>query len=121
MIRVEGMEEAQAFLQKLKVKVSSDATWQRPLGGFGLQLERYASSISPVVTGSYAGAHRATVDGKTLELSIDPGARNSVSGVPVIRYAGPVEERHQVYARTGEYALRMAVDVLENVIKELGL
>ncbi len=114
MIVVEGLEEARAYLTSL-----SDLDWQGPLEAGGRSLVRFAASISPVVTGSYAGAHRATVDGKTLTLSIDPMARNK--SVPVTRYAGAVEERHQVYARSAVQGVQIGAQVLEDILKKVGL
>ena len=118
MIEVEGMEEAQAYLAKLKARLSDDRTWTGPLKRFGVVAVQFARSISPVVTGSYQASHRAAVERKTLTISIDPAARNTVSGTLVTRYAGPVEKRHQVYARTAEHLIRVVTSLLDDLVKE---
>lgn len=118
MIQIEGLEEAQVFITGLTLK---DADWSGLLGKMGHGLRRYAATISPVITGSYRDSHRAVVDDKTMTLSIDPAARNTATGVLVTRYAGPVEQRHQVYGQTFIKACRMAVTVLEDLLKEKGL
>lgn len=118
MIVMEGMEEAQAFLAELRRKAAGD--W-KAIEDLGHDLVRYAVSVSPIVTGSYAGAHRLSMEGKTATISIDPTARNTKTGMPVTRYAGAVEARHQVYGRTGEEANRLAVTATEDLAKELGV
>lgn len=116
MIEVDGVEEAQSYLLSLAQK--AEGNWEA-LEDLATGLVRYAVSISPVVTGSYAGSHRATFQGKTATISIDPTARNSETGQPVIRYAGSVEARHRVYGQVWAEANRLAVSTVEDLGKEL--
>lgn len=118
-VTVRGVDEAQEFLRA----VSEAATkgWEGPLASLGGRLTRFAMSISPVITGSYAGAHRAAVSGQQLQVYIDPSARNSRSGVPVTGYAGSVERRHNVYGRVGREAGRFAAQWPDDMAKEMGL
>ena len=118
MIRVEGLEEAQAFIANLKL---ADDDWQRPLEKAGRELVRHAASVSPIVTGSYAGAHRATVAGTGVTLFISPVARNVKTGTLVTRYAMAVEGRHQVYAMAAVKAAQIGTDVLKDVLEGKGL
>lgn len=118
MIQVVGLEEAQAYIAGLKL---TDSDWQRPLEKAGRELVRYAASVSPIVTGSYAGAHRATVAGPGVTLFISPVARNTATGTLVSRYAMAVEGRHQVYAMAAVKAAQIGVDVLEDVLEGKGL
>ena len=118
MIQVEGLEEARVYITGLKM---TDADWLEPLEKLGQGLRRYTASISPVITGSYRDSHRAVVDGSTMTLSIDPMARNTVSGGLVTRYAGPVEQKHQVYGSAFVRAVRMAVTMLEGLLRGKGL
>jgi len=113
-------DEITPWLVQTQEKLSSDRFWTRALLPMMEHLQRYAAGISPVLTGSYAGSHQVSVSGRTVALGIDPTARNAVSGELVERYAGAVEELHQVYARTWEEAERMADEALENAAKELG-
>jgi len=117
-IVVEGLEEAQVFIAGLKL---TDADWQKSLEKMGGELRRFAASVSPVITGSYRDSHRAVVDRKIMTLSIDPAARNTATGTPVTRYAGAVEQRHHVYAGTFFRAIRLAVTVLEDLLRGKGL
>lgn len=118
-IRVEGRNEALAYFSALRAKIVSDATWRGPLERFGGRIRRYAASISPVITGSYQASHREAVSGKSVSLSISLAARNTATGTLVTRYAGPVEERHHVYARTWVEMTRLAVTILEDVARRL--
>ena len=95
---VEGLDEAQAWLDAMSERAASAAEWTKTLDAIGEASRRVAVSISPVVTGSYAGSHRVVASGMTVELSINPLARNGKT--PVTAYAGAVERRHQVYGRT---------------------
>lgn len=115
-IVVEGLDEVQAYLKGLRQR-AKDHT--RVLVGLAMNLQRFAHSISPVVTGSYASSHRATITEKMVEISIDPSARNTVSRVLVTSYAGPVEDRHRVYARIGDEATRLLPGVVEEIVKEI--
>lgn len=121
MIKFEGLEEAQAYLSGIESKIKSDASWQGPMGKFGETLKRYASSTSPIVTGSYANAHTVTVSGKGVELFISPVARNTKTGALVSQYAGIVEGRHRVYAMAAVKGADLAIDVLQEVLEGIGL
>lgn len=115
-IKVED-REALALVETIGERVASGFGEE-----FGVALEagrRYAVSISPVVTGSYAGAHRVAVDAEQAELGIDLLARNVVTGTPVIDYAGAVEERHHVYGRVLNDVERYATDAVELALREL--
>lgn len=114
-------DEITPWLAEVSEKLTDDQWWLRAIRPEMGGLQRFAAEISPVVTGSYAGSHRLAVEGRVVELSIDPAARNISTGGLVARYAHPVEERHQVYgqvwARTGGAAER----ALEVLAKDLGL
>lgn len=107
-IEVRGLVELRAYLDRLRERVLSTGPF---LAKIMRRARRYAASISPVVTGSYRRAHRVTSGDMWAELSIDPCARNTRTGVSVSRYAGPVEARHGVYDRTKSYAQRLAVSM----------
>lgn len=120
-IQFEGLEEAQAYLANISEEVKDDASWRGPMGKFGEALRRYAVSISPIVTGSYANAHTVSVSGKGVGLFISPVARNTKTGALVSRYAGAVEGRHRVYAMTAVKGADLAPDVLQEVLEGIGL
>ena len=107
-LEIEGLEEAQAYLDEVNTRLGSDEFWDPELGAILEEARRFAASISPVVTGSYQAAHRVVVGQIQATLSIDPAARNTTTGVPVSRYAAGVEERHGIYVRTGEFVQRLA-------------
>ncbi len=115
-LEIEGILEAIDFLADLARLVSSEEVWIPTTAAAGEELRRYAMSISPVITGAYRSAHRVYPGPMRSVLTPDPSVRNPVSGVPVVRYAGFVEDRHQVYERTfavaGERAAVMGVDTL---------
>lgn len=116
MIEVEGINELQGYLDSLISKLTSSTFWAQ-LGNILEKARRYAASISPVVTGSYRGSHRVVIGAMSATLSIDPTARNG--DMLVSRYAGSVEQRHQVYARTFAYSQRLAVEGAEVIGGEL--
>ncbi len=117
-IVVEGLEEAQAYLAGLKL---TDKDWKGPLEKAGRELVRYAASVSPIVTGSYANAHRAMVAGTGVTLFISPVARNTATGTLVSRYAMVVEGRHQVYAMAAVKGAEMGLDILDDVLEGKGV
>lgn len=106
-LTVTGVDELLEYLDTVKGRLSSSEFWTAELAAMLEEARRFASDISPVVTGSYAGAHRVVTGNMYAELSIDPRARNTVSGDPVTRYAAAVEEKHQVYGRTFSYTRRL--------------
>lgn len=114
---ITGLEEFNEYLTTVVGRVSSDEFWAKILGleGFLGKSKRFAVSISPVVTGSYAGAHRLTTGGTTSELFIDPSARNTATGELVSRYAAKVEERHGVYKQTYTYTQRIAAQGIDSI------
>lgn len=118
-VEVVGLEEFQEYLEVMGARLASKDFWEIALGGAMEKARRYAASISPVVTGSYRGAHRVTVGRMCATLSIDPTARNTASGGLVRRYAGPVEKRHRVYARTASQLLGLAERAGEGLLEEL--
>jgi len=113
-------DEITPWLEEVIGKLTSDRWWVKVMRPGMETLQRYATDISPVVTGSYAGSHRLFENGREITLAIDPTARNVKTGTQVQRYAGAVEERHQVYARVGERAEQVAEQVLDNLAEELG-
>lgn len=119
-LQIEGLKEIQEYVDGLIAKLQSSSFWTPELGEILEKARRYAVSISPVITGSYAGAHRVVVGDMQAALSIDPSARNLATGMLVTRYAGAVERRHQVYSRTAGHTMRLAVRgaeiIGENVI-----
>jgi len=118
-LNVKGVQEALDYLAKVRKRVASTAFYQpflRKVIGQGVS---YARAISPVVTGSYRASHRDAVAGLTATLDIDPTARNVVSNCFVTRYAGPVEERHQVYGRTAVYLEKIAEQSLGELSRRL--
>jgi len=89
---------------------------------FGEALEggrRTAVSLSPVVTGSYAGSHRITVDADRAGLGINPDARNTATGTPVTDYAGAVEDRHHVYERVLREVPRLVTRAAELSLRQI--
>lgn len=117
-VDVRGLQEAIAYMEGVGRRAASDVTYQPTLMEIARKGLRYASSISPVVTGSYRGAHRVTGSGKKAMLSIDPMARNRKSGTLVTRYASAVEYYHQVYGRTASY-LKMVRMPVEKVTRRI--
>jgi len=111
-LRVEGIDELVDYLDGICVKLSSNDFWGRELVDILGEARRYAASISPVITGSYRDAHRVVVGTMGAELSIDPVARNTSTGIRVTRYAAPVEDRHYVYARTNAFVDRLSIDAI---------
>lgn len=118
-ISFEGMEEVIGALDRIASVAGGD--WKGPLGALGERVRRYAASISPVITGSYRDAHRFAMSYRQAEVSIDPSARNTASGVLVSSYAQPVEDRHRVYGRTFDQVGRLAVQVEQELFEEMGL
>jgi len=115
-IEVEGLDELQATLDKMDAVLSGD--WDMSAIGEGLL--RYATQISPVVTGSYRDAQMAAYTDKTVSLGINPSARNP-NGAQVIDYAAAVENRHSVYERAFGQIDRFAVKMEGLLFKEMGL
>ena len=113
MIEVEGLKELEAYIEGLVERLTSSRAWGDALGRLLEIGRRHAAKVSPVVSGSYQRAHRVVVGDFQAELSIDPSARNR--GVPVGRYAAPVESRHHVYESTYEDLQ----EHLDNVAEEL--
>ena len=118
-LQTEGIEEIESYLESLIARLESDDLWAPTLGGTIGEALRYARSISPVDTGSYQAAHRVVVDGKQAMLSIDPGARNIRTGAPVEDYAGYVEARDHVYARTAVMFPRIIQQGSMRLLQEL--
>lgn len=118
-LKVDGMQEVVAYLEKVRKRAVSIAFWQVFLRGVIGKGRGYAQSVSPVITGSYRSAHREEVVGLTAILDIDPAARNTVSNVFVTRYAGPVEERHQVYGRTATHLAKISEQSLGKLARRL--
>jgi hypothetical protein len=118
-ITVENADEVQEAIDQI-MEVAS-GSWATALEPLGVSMYRNAVSISPVVTGSYAGAHRITVGDKVVTLEIDPQSRNFISGGLVTDYAGAVERRHSVYSRTADVMYRLAADVENVLAEEMGL
>jgi len=114
-------DEITPWLADVSAKLGNRAWWLKAMLPAMEGLQRFAVGISPVVTGSYAGSHRVSVSGETVKLSVDPTARNTKTGQLVQRYAGAVEERHQVYTRTWAEAEQAADAALEDMAKDLGL
>jgi len=119
-IILKGDKEAIKALEEIARKADSSA-WDNPLRGIGTGATRYAASISPVVTGSYKGAHRFAVNGKELTLFIDPSAKNGRTGVAVTSYAGDVERRHSVYGQVSAQIGRLAAQWPDEMARELGV
>lgn len=118
-IRMEGFEETQEYLDGVIERLSSDEFWDEKLGSLIKGAQRYAISISPVVTGSYRDAHRTVVGNMEALLEIDPAARNSRTGIQVSRYAADVEDRHQVYGRTAIHTDQLVAKALPDIGEEL--
>jgi len=118
-LHVEGLQEVIAYLEKVRKRAMSAAFFQPFLRSAIGKGRGYAQAISPVVTGSYRSAHRDQVSGLTATLDIDPAARNAVSNVFVTRYAGPVEENHQVYGRTAVYLEKISEQSLAELSRRL--
>lgn len=118
-LRVEGLQEVVAYLEKIRKRAASTAFWQVFLRAVVGKGRGYAQAISPVVTGSYRSAHRDQVSGVTATLDIDPAARNTVSNIFVTRYAGNVEENHQVYGRTAVYLEKISEQSLNELSRRL--
>ena len=113
-------DEITPWLADVSEKLHGDSNWIRAIMPAMEDLQRFVVGISPVVTGSYAGSHRLSVSGREVKLSIDPSSRNIKTGQLVQRYAGAVEERHQVYAQGWEEAERLARRALEDLAEEMG-
>lgn len=118
-VEVTGLDTVLARLERLGIRVSRADVWRGVLGGTVRSLQRFAVDISPVVTGSYQSSHQTVVRGMTATLSIDPTARNVVTGDLVTSYAGSVEERHQVYKRTVEEIPRAVGESLRDLLQEV--
>lgn len=117
-LEVKGLDQALARLSKVERNIRGLSA-QTAFGDAMSSLHRFAVSISPVVTGAYQGSHRLVVSRMTATLSIDPAARNPVSGESVERYAAAVEERHNVYGRTAAEAERMADKIAKDILREV--
>lgn len=118
-LNVKGVQEALDYLAKVRKRAASVAFYQpflRKVIGQGIS---YVRAISPVITGSYRAAHRDAVAGLTATLDVDPAARNTVSNCFVIRYAGSVEENHQVYGRTAVYLEKISEQNLGKLSRRL--
>ena len=102
-LNVKGLDKALARLTRLERKIRG-VSIQDLFSETMERLQRYAVSISPFGTGAYRGAHRLAIERSKATLSIDPTARNPVSGELVTRYAGAIEDRHEVYGRTAARA-----------------
>ena len=112
-LETSGFEEAVAHIDRWIRLLESTALWAPASSSAAEVLRRYAASISPVITGSYQGAHAVFPRGMGAVMTIDPAARNTRSGAPVTSYAGFVEERHDVYGRTAQEMSRAGVAGVE--------
>jgi hypothetical protein len=118
-IQIDGMEEAldrlEVIERKAKVADLYDvfAPWMN-------DLVEFTRMISPVITGSYQASHRWEFTGRfTATQTIDPTARNTMSGVLVTSYAGNVEGNHEVYRQAFQHISRMAPEIADSIIEEL--
>ena len=102
-LNVKGLDKAIARLTRLERKIRRISI-QELFSETMERLHRFAVDVSPFGTGAYQSAHRLVVGRSRATLSIDPTARNPVSGELVTRYAAAVEAEHQVYARTAAKA-----------------
>lgn len=116
---VRGVQEALDYLAKVRKRAASVAFYQPFLCKIIGQGRGYAQATSPVITGSYRAAHRDAVAGLTATLDIDPTARNVISNCFVTRYAGSVEENHQVYGRTAVHLEKISEQSLAELSRRL--
>lgn len=103
-LELRGVEEIFDLLLEWERLLSSGEAFEPATLAAAEEFRRYAASISPVVTGAYQGAHVVIGQRMGAVMTIDPTAMNLVTGTPVCRYAGPVEEYHGVYQRTFDQA-----------------
>lgn len=111
-VEFEGLEEFLKRLELMKDEISRVAMSLVKMMG---EVRRVTQDISPVITGSYRASHRITHGEMWAAMDIDPMARNIESDILVVRYAGPVEERHRVYAQSWHVAERMAVQLAKDL------
>ena len=120
-LRVIGVEDTEQFIEDWARLVSSDELWIATTTAAVQELQRFAVSISPVVTGSYRGAHKVFSESKQAILTIDSSAFNPISRRRVIDYAGVVEERHNIYGQTfnqmSERAAIRGVEIVEDKLR----
>lgn len=113
---IRGLQTARAAALRLAHIRAAD-------GAFGLDnavqfatlaADRYASSITPVRTGSWRTAHRPVVQGLAGRISLDEGAINPISGGRPAIYGAQLETerggRYAVYARTVNEAGQRILD-----------
>lgn len=120
-LTISGVREARSFLVGIGERADSEAFWNAALGQMMEETRRFAADISPVITGSYRAAHTVTVASLSAIMTIDPSARNTVSGVPVTQYAWPVEDRHQVYEQAGRQLERIVIRDSGQILERLSV
>lgn len=108
---IEGDQRVLDLLEMIIKKASSSRHWQRKLIEVMEVGRRYAVSISPRATGSYAGAHRSAVVNMGASIFVNPDATNIATGQRVIRYAAAIEKRDRVYERTRDHVRRLVSDM----------
>lgn len=108
---IEGDQAIIDRLNEIVEQMSSGPYWQRKLVDVMEKGRRYAVSISPVITGAYADSHEVVQNDMGATIRVNPDARNPTSGERVTRYAGIVERRHTVYARTADHVRHLVQDM----------
>lgn len=111
-IKFIGLDETEDAIKDTDRDVQRDEFYQVDLKA----PLRYAMSISPVLTGAYRDSHRIAVKGKRSSLFVDPNARSGRGYVS--QYAGVIEGRLGVYAKTAKEVDRLAVDVMNKRVED---
>lgn len=114
-------DAALKWLAEQRAGVESEALWVAATHSAAEVLWRFAVSVSPVITGAYRSAHIIVRTRMGAMLTINPRTHNPRTGVPVIRYAAKVEEKHHIYERAYREAGPQALAVgSEELMERLG-
>ncbi len=95
---IEGLQEAQAAVQRAVAVGQSNGPLEAAVRGATLQAQRYAIAATHIDTGTLRAAHTIEVNGKIGMVYIDPAAINDRTGQYAAVY-GPYE-----HERGGEHA-----------------
>lgn len=125
-ISIRGIQEAQKKNNAIVAALRPTNLFGAVIQGITIAVQRYAVSITHVITGSLRAAHRSEIDMKIPQgrVFIDPGAVNPANQARPAEY-GVIEQRrggeHAFYVRTnrevGERLAKQGADALRTKIR----
>jgi len=123
-LSIEGIQEAQKQNNAMIAALRPTNLFGAVIQGVTIAVQRYAVSITHVVTGSLRASHRMAVKKLEGKVFIDPGATNPLTQQRPADY-GVTEQRrggdHAFYTRTereaGQRLARQGADIIRAKIR----